>query len=835
MLKNNEHTESNALAALIGTPSGKAFVSNYLGFRNEEVKDLKSLLALTTSQMAHIEDLWAGFSYQDQEQEQEAAVELIGRLCRLALFESSINSIAGEIDDEWIPLLVQYGVCTPSFALTLTRYINTEAIYQSDTLCGLAPFLSGELLHEAIEIADALDDPYSRHAALATLLPRLLVPEQKIAGLLHEIPSIKSKSGRIKIWVTLLPHLPKKSRATIVRKALQVLPEVSDLDSIAKSIMRLLPWLHYVPSLQLFPSLWKLVDLHFPHLSHLLINNTVAVPTRRMLRGHFAILAWFGVLDSVENQLLMMEEYLLLDSLCPYLPSRLRLPALEDALQLFRKVTNPYHRASGLAQLVPNFPPMQSVIVLNEALEAAREVEWQERRAVALVRVSRGMGSVEQARILEEAWPMLGDLRWTDGAQALTEMLPLLPRHKAQEYLATMLKQIILLDDTPARFVTAVLLDPKQMWYRQQPEIVEELLARSYGQALLIEPLGLAKVAPYLPDEERQATIFRLLAKTDDFSSPRSRSYAFRHLLPFVPPAQQEAVLKEASKNALSINYSTEGINLTAMVGRAEELSHLVAIVPESERQPIVDEALQAILVTYIDWQTAPGSTSLYGSDHFLEYIATMAPALSAEQALEIIRNSAPHTTLGDRWRLVALLLPKLAPREAELWHEWLLNEMLDDYQPSDIDSIYGMAHTCAHLAHTLSGEVQQQVINKALSTADTLKKALFRARAYLYIVPHLEGETQKKILEQVFELIANLPSTQQNAEIERFAKQITRLPLKLEAWACTRAIRLAATLSRQDLLPLLQAVAPRLRRLGGPAAGHAAAEAVMGVGEFFA
>ena len=181
------------------------------------------------------------------------------------------------------------------------------------------------------------------------------------------------------------------------------------------------------------------------------------------------------------------------------------------------------------------------------------------------------------------------------------------------------------------------------------------------------------------------------------------------------------------------------------------------------------------------------------------------------------------------------MLYPKLAAEDAIPTHQWLVSQMLEPYTPKDQYIIYSMIRTCSQLAYTLTGECKAHIANRALSVVNRLEHISFRVRALLYIVPHLEGSTQQQILQQAFEGIESMPFAQQREELERFATEIKGLPDHVEMWACIRALRLAGDLERIELLAVLQALAPRIRALGGMEAAREVVRALDGIGEFFA
>jgi len=445
------------------------------------------------------------------------------------------------------------------------------------------------------------------------------------------------------------------------------------------------------------------------------------------------------------------------------------------------------------------------------------------------------MEPVEQLELIQEALPMLGNPKAGSSALALAELLSLFSLQEAKKYIPQILSSLTQLNDQASRFVTAVLLDPKPINTQEKNEILKKLVEEWYNQAFLPRPLELAKMFPYISAEERATFIADVLVETDRLSERHTRSYALRHILPFAPLDKRETLLNELIDTALSIKASSKDFLFGGVIERAQELSCIARFTPESKRDLVIKEAIRAIFKMYSDWSRKGGLRLMYGSDFFCEYIANLLPVLSEESALDLIDHAASRLLIGDRWRVGILLYPKLAPKDAIATRQRLVSQMLEPYTPEKQYIIYSMIRTCTQLAYILTGECKQAIVNRALSIVNSLENISFRVRALLYIVPHLEGSTQQKILQQAFEGIEAMPFAQQREELERFATEVTGLPDHVEVWACIRALRLAGDLERIELLAVLQALAPRIRAVGGIEAAHEVVRALDGIGAFFA
>lgn len=817
----------NSLSDLVKHPS----LSTFLDLSVDSL-ELNETLDLILSKIVHIEN---DLLHNSNQSDLKERAKLIENVSRLALFNASANGLADNVDDNWLPILVKDGLCTPELALCLTPRMKHDP-FIGDMLRELAPLLakSEKLIKQAIEIADKMPEMYWRYVALSALVPYLPDPEERIDDVLNITPGFESEIGQVKILTTLLPHLPPKKFKTTLKLALKALQQIRGYDHIVRAIMRLLPWLPRASSELQLQTLWKLVDEEFPELSPLLTQNMIVIPNRMTLRRYFAVMAWFGILNGLESQLLSLEEYLYLDTLVPYLPQNLRQACIDEALRLLHEVKSPYHKACGLAQLAPNLPRNQSATVLSEALRAARKTDRKEPRALALIRVSRCMEPVEQAQLIEEALPLLGNPNSGSSALALAELLSLFSLEDAKKYLTQILSSLTQLDDLPSRFVTAVLLNPEQIHREDRNELFEKLVKRWYRQARYTTPLELVKLFPYLSSEERAPLIEDLLVETNRLSNEHARSYAWRHILPFIPLDKREFFLNRLVETALSIKVTSDDFLFGGVVERSQELSSLVGLVPKSKRGIIIQEAVSAMFRMYATWSRKGGFRLMYGSDYFSEFVEDLLPALSEEQAIDLIRSATPHLLIGDRWRLAALLYPRLAPKDALPTYEWLISQMLEPSPTEELHIIYSMIRTCTHLAYLLTGERRASIVNRALSLTDKIESILYRVRSLLYLTPHLEGDPQQQILQQAFEGIEIMPFQQQKDELLRIAKHVTGLPDELEMWACIRTLRLGSHLERRELLSVLEAFGPRLRALGGVEATSGVAEALNEIGTFF-
>ncbi len=762
--------------------------------------------------------------------------KIISQVSRFTLFNTSITGVADNLDENWLSILIKNGLCTPELALCLAPRMRYDP-FIGGMLRMLAPFLakSETLVKQAVEAADKVIEMYWRYVALSALVPLLPEPEERINDVLNMAPGFDSETGQVKILTALLPHLPPKQLKSTLKMALKALQEIGSHNHIVRTIIRLLPWLPQASSELQLQTLWKLVDEEFPELSPLLTQNMIVIPNRTTLRRYFAVMAWFGILNGLESQLLAMEEYLYLDKLVPYLPKNLRQACIDEALRLLEEVKSPYHKACGLAQLIPNLSRNQSASLLGKALRSARKEKRKEYRALALIRVSRCMEPVEQAQLIEEALPMIGGLSTGPGILALTELFSIFSLEKTKRYLPQLLAPITELNDEPSRFVATVLLDPRRIDREDKHEMLDKLVKRWYRQAEENRSLEVIKILPYLSSEEQASLIDRVLVETERLSDAYARSYAWRHLLPFISLDKREIFLNQLIETALAIHVSRENAVYGGLVERSQELSSLVCLIPEARREDVMDAALDAMFRLYASWSKEGGFRLMYGSDFFHDYVTNLLPVLSEKSAMNLIRHATPRLLIGDRWRLSALLYPKLAPEDALPTREWLVSQMLEPCPDDKLYTIYSVIRTCTRLAHILTGECKASLVKRALSLANGIETDLFRVRAFLYIVPHLEGEIQQQILQQAFEGMENgLLFIQQKYELLHFAKHITNLPDQIEMWACIRALRLGGNLERHELFVLLEALAPRLRALGGVEMTRELAQAVEEIGEFF-
>jgi hypothetical protein len=153
----------------------------------------------------------------------------LGDEIRCALIEASLHSLAANLPPELPALLVQHGLWTPRQALTYIRQ-NPDEWQRAQAFEKLLPFLSPELLPEALAAAREIKDEYTA--------PTPDRPGGSPAGSLPEALAaareIKNADGRARALAALAERLPE-----VWPEALAAAREIKDANARAKALTAL--------------------------------------------------------------------------------------------------------------------------------------------------------------------------------------------------------------------------------------------------------------------------------------------------------------------------------------------------------------------------------------------------------------------------------------------------------------------------------------------------------------------------------------------------------------------------------------------------------------------
>jgi hypothetical protein len=338
----------------------------------------------------------------------ENPTKSIGLQVRYALITTSLNSLATNIPPELIAALIKHEIWTPAQGLAYVRQ-NQDDEKQAEGLKAIIPYLTPDLLPEALEIARGIGDEYYRAEALTGLAPHLpeILPEA-----LATAREIWYESDRAKALTGLAPYLPE-----ILPEALKAIRGIDD------EIERVVKLIELVP--------------HFPDNLHETLEVIRAIEDKSIraralteLALHFPKLLP-EVLELLEA-LRAFGDYhtfaIALIKLTRHLPEIL-LPEASKALEAIRSIKHPYYRAKDLIYLAPYL----SKNLLPEVLEAIEEIKFngnEDDYIQALIRLSLYFTEI-LPEALEQAKCIGDNDKLADTYLTLALYLPeiLLPEH----------------------------------------------------------------------------------------------------------------------------------------------------------------------------------------------------------------------------------------------------------------------------------------------------------------------------------------------------------------------------------------------------------------------
>ena len=365
------------------------------------VKELHTLLALETAEKhnawfevkdrvgdieSFLADVELAWIQAEEEFEKNQDGNFIAMQCRYALIISSINSLAQNVPASLIIRLLETKIWSPSRCLALARQIpiafnRMEALREIairlpeldrekvlhealrtvlfiqeyervEALNSFLPHLSKKLLSEALQMAQAIQDPYFCVLALAGLIPHF--PEV-LSEALNKAQSIQAgfyDDYRPVAMTALAPY-----QDICLTKALQLVQSIQDDSERQDALSILIPHL----SVELLPQALKITKAIQKELYQALALAALAPHlTEVLLDDALQIACAFQEESNQAN---------VLAALAPHLTEVL----LKDALQIACAIQEGDSRAKALVALSSRIP-----ILLPQALQAVRATQAQD-------------------------------------------------------------------------------------------------------------------------------------------------------------------------------------------------------------------------------------------------------------------------------------------------------------------------------------------------------------------------------------------------------------------------------------------------------------------------
>jgi len=385
-------------------------------------------------------------------------------------------------------------------ALNLIRTIG-GIWQQSEALIGIAPYLSENLVAEALVIGYEIDWDWCRSRVLASLANHLPLDQQiqvwedafaaaqKVqdsdwirdnvieklieAGHYDQVLTIARKVESNNYRNKALSGLAvQKAKAGRSREALATIRSIKDAKLRVEAFSRLVPHLS--------------TDIQFPAWQEAL-TSALAIESESDQSDSVAVLA-------------------------PYLPDEL----LVQTMSVVKGFENARVRGETLAELAPHFLPQ----MLSQALACARSIENRSTRCQALIGLAAHLPTAQKPEIWAEIWDIAGEIeRAEERCQVLTDLAPHLPTD-------------------------------------QQPKVWAEAMATA-RQIEWVERrhLALIRLSAYLPADERTRICVEAVANASTMDGGFSRSDALSEL---IPELVQAGCYYEALMGASQIDFDDE-------------------------------------------------------------------------------------------------------------------------------------------------------------------------------------------------------------------------------------------------------------------------------------
>ncbi len=745
---------------------------------------------------------------------------------------------------------------------------SLKEAHQTKVLMEVEPYLSEALLDDALVIVRRSG---GNAIPLATLAHRL--PERQRQEIFEEILATASKPGALLdrefAFLALAryqfsPELDALLQA-ILTEARAGLSEKDEYLRILSqgALMDLMPYLPRPEQERALQELLLLIETVKFNRDNQLIYLVSQLPLS--LRTEV-----LSVARKTSNKIDRID---LLADLTPYFEGEQRDELLKEVVEAARTSTGGMWLADEVGKLALYMSPQ----LLQEALDIARQV-WRDRWKVrALVGLSVPLTGREREVVLKEALETALTLQdVNDLKKSLALLAPYLTVPLLREALTAaqaILDGESLIDGLPTLF--SRLPDSKrerawrlgldatpgldQEWKRQK--LVADL-ASNLSEGLLIEALinvqgfeqpglrieGLAALAPFLPEPQRQTILEEALSTVEEaFSSVKVNDIASRakHLVSLIlhlPLSKREKVVQQALNEVNRIDDIEK---------EAPILVQLIPLLPSSDGERVIQLAIER------------RAGLLRQGRHVLQILAPQLPENIVRHILHDLRRRVlPQERLFEWFELYAQLprpLTKLgfaidvyeedevcsalAARLAQLGDPTTAYEIvIERARKSQQFFEPGLLALTPHLPESLAREAltvalqlpdsttRESVLSQlctriaelgggqdVLSHAQNIKNPFWRANALRAIASHIHEGVQDSVWREV------LAATQQIENTKEYSKMIATLSPQLATWPLSTLYKVwrdiiprLASSTRQYLVPNLCCLTPVLATLGG-------------------
>jgi hypothetical protein len=494
------------------------YIHSRLGWHLEQAGDIEGLHALLREQTAEGRNGWyeaserlgqpaafadavaQGWRLAEEALRRGGPTPTLGLLCRYALVNASLNSLAGNLPPVLLEALVREGLWTVDQALAYARR-PPDAVQKVEAFAALVPLLSpgarAAVLAEALSAACTIGNEWDRSGALAVLMPHLTTG--LLAEALKAARAIGDEGARASALVALLPQLPEIEREAVQGEALAAARAIKDARARARVLAAVGP--------------------------HLPVTQRAAVLAEAL-----------SVARTTGNEWARSG---ILAAMAPHLPPGLQAEALNDA----RDLADAGARARALAALGPHLPQAQRAIILAKALAAVQEVGSRRYCSAALQALAPHL----PAALLSEALTAAHDIKDAgDRFAVLAALASGSPETQRAAVLTAALSDARRIASKWGRSEALAALSP-HLPVDQRAAVMAEALndARAIMDA---RPRfdALAAIMAQLPEQDRSGMLPDALSAACAIPGEGPRSDALAALAAQLPEQGRPAVLAEA-------------------------------------------------------------------------------------------------------------------------------------------------------------------------------------------------------------------------------------------------------------------------------------------------
>jgi hypothetical protein len=717
--------------------------------------EARERLGQTSGYLADIERAW---ELADKDFVHDPSPSTMIRQARYALIRSSLNSLAGQLWDELLKLLVDHGLWTVEAALTYVRCIPGafQGVQAKVALLPrLAPGVRPSVVREALEAARAITDESYRASALAALAPHLDESERRwvVREALEAARGIGDESDRAIVLAALVPHLDEATRRSVVSEALEVARGIWDGSARATALVALAPHLDEATRRSVVSEVVEVArgarfeSARATALAALAPHVDEA--TRRLVVSE-ALKAAQHILENSPDG----GGALYVAELAPHLDEATRRSVVSEALEAARYTLTGSVEVMGLAALAPQVDESERRSVVREALEAARGIEDGSARATALAALALHLDEAERRWVVREAVAAARGIKEeSERAKTLTALVPDLDEATRRE--AVEAAQCFSYSFYSGAVLSALAPHLDAATRRAALEGVRHVGGPDRARAL-------SALAPHLDEAERRSIVCEALAASrHHWSESRLASV----LAALAPPLDAET-----GREALEAARRAEDPS-----DRATALAALVPHLEESVRPSVVREALEAAR-SCLEEKKHETILDVLAADkkEGVRALIALAPLLDEATRRSVVRE-ALEAARGiedqlDRAEALVELAPRLdaATRRAALeatWgfrHEWyraqtlaaLASNLDEATRHVALEMARGLRDEwCrAHALAALTPHLDAATRRLALATARGIRHESARARALSALAPHLDEAERRSVVSEAVE-----------------------------------------------------------------------------------